>query len=74
MQDFIGLRVEGFIDMDKDSFNALPTDIKSYIHDLETRCDPSGDVQTIHSNREQIAGLLIYISNLKKDKKVLIEK
>lgn len=25
--------------------------------DLETRCDPTGDVQTIWSQREQIAGL-----------------
>src|SRR5579859_4343692 len=29
------------------SINALPEPLRSYIHDIETRCDPSGDVQTI---------------------------
>ena len=27
--------------------NALPEKFRQYIHDLETRCDKSGDVQTI---------------------------
>ena len=33
--------------------NALPDDVRKYIHDLETRCDPAGDVQTIASLTEQ---------------------
>jgi hypothetical protein len=30
-----------------DEINALPEKFRRYIHDLETRCDRSGDVQTI---------------------------
>ena len=30
-----------------DEINALPEKFLQYIHDLETRCDKSGDVQTI---------------------------
>jgi hypothetical protein len=30
-----------------DEINALPEKFREYIHDLETRCDKSGDVQTI---------------------------
>lgn len=33
--------------------NALPERVRQYVHDLETRCDPAGDVQTIASLREQ---------------------
>ena len=32
--------------------NALPEKFRLYIHDLETRCDKSGDVQTIALLRE----------------------
>lgn len=38
--------------------NALPEHVRRYVYDLETRCDPAGDVQTIASLREQVAGLL----------------
>jgi hypothetical protein len=37
--------------------NALPTPIRSYIHDLETRCDHSGDIRTIAALRDQVAQL-----------------
>jgi hypothetical protein len=30
-----------------DEINALPDKFRQYIHDLETRCDKSGDAQTI---------------------------
>jgi len=30
-----------------DEINALPEKFRQYIHDLETRCDKTGDVQTI---------------------------
>ena len=44
-----------------DEINALPEKFRLYIHDLETRCDKSGDVQTIAILREdrdalQVAG------------------
>ena len=32
--------------------NALPEKVRLYIHDLETHCDKSGDVQTIALLRE----------------------
>ncbi len=35
-----------------DEINALPEKFRQYIHDLETRCDKSGDVQTIAILRE----------------------
>jgi hypothetical protein len=35
-----------------DEINALPEKFRQYIHDLETRCDKSGDVQTIALLRE----------------------
>jgi hypothetical protein len=35
-----------------DEINALPDKFRQYIHDLETRCDKSGDVQTIAILRE----------------------
>lgn len=44
--------------------NALSPRLRSYIHDLETRADPTGDVQTIHSQRDQIAGLVARVREL----------
>jgi hypothetical protein len=35
-----------------DETNAMPEKFRLYIHDLETRCDKSGDVQTIAILRE----------------------
>jgi hypothetical protein len=35
-----------------EEINALPDKFRQYIHDLETRCDKSGDVQTIAMLRE----------------------
>jgi hypothetical protein len=35
-----------------DEINAMPETFRRYIHDLETRCDKSGDVQTIALLRE----------------------
>jgi hypothetical protein len=36
----------------RDEINALPEKFRQYIHDLETRCDKSGDVQRIEILRE----------------------
>src|SRR5258708_27321981 len=35
-----------------DEINALPEKFRQYIHDIETRCDKTGDVQTIALLRE----------------------
>lgn len=47
-----------------ENVNALPGPVRRYVHDLETRCDPSGDVQTIASLREQVAGLTARVREL----------
>lgn len=38
--------------------NALPGRVRRYVHDLETRCDPTGDIQSIASLTEQRDALL----------------
>jgi hypothetical protein len=35
-----------------DEINALPEKFRKYIHDIDTRCDKTGDVQTIALLRE----------------------
>lgn len=40
-----------------ESINALPQPLRSYIHDLETRCDPAGDVAALAITREQVRQL-----------------
>ncbi len=40
-----------------ENVNALPEGIGRYVHDLETRCDPAGDVQTIALQADTIRGL-----------------
>jgi|HubBroStandDraft_5_1064220.scaffolds.fasta_scaffold2008989_1 hypothetical protein len=35
-----------------EEINALPEKVRQYLHDLVTRCDPGGDVQTIAILRE----------------------
>ena len=37
--------------------NALPDKFRLYIHDLESQCDPAGDVRTIAILRDQSAQL-----------------
>jgi hypothetical protein len=46
--------------------NALPDRVRYYIHDIETRCDPSGDVQTIASLTEQRDGLLLALADARR--------
>lgn len=43
--------------MTSDEINALPERVRKYIHDLETRCDPAGDVAKLALQRDAIAGL-----------------
>jgi hypothetical protein len=40
-----------------ENVNALPEGIRRYIHDLETRCDPVGDVQKMALQADTIRGL-----------------
>ena len=40
-----------------ENINALPEEIRKYIHDLETMCDPSGYVQSIAILKDTIRAL-----------------
>jgi hypothetical protein len=40
-----------------DCVNALPENLRKYIHDLETRCDPAGDVAEIILTRDLMANV-----------------
>jgi hypothetical protein len=56
-------------DMDKfvpdpEHINALPGPLRRYIHDLETRADPAGDVAQIAILRETVAALEARIREL----------
>lgn len=53
--------------MKSSEINALPDRVRRYIHDIETRCDPTGEVQTIWSQREQIGGLVARLDGIKAD-------
>jgi len=42
---------------DPEHINALPEPLRRYVHDLGTRCDPAGDIQTIHALKDENAAL-----------------
>jgi len=50
--------------MTPDEINALPERVRKYIHDLETRCDPAGEVQERWSLREQRDALVVRVREL----------
>jgi hypothetical protein len=40
-----------------ENINSLPMPLRRYIHELQTQCDPTGDVQTIWCLRDQVRDL-----------------
>ena len=48
-----------------EDYDPLPDSVKRYIMELETRCDPAGDIQTIASLTDQRDALLKYLDELK---------
>lgn len=36
-----------------ENINALPEPLRRYVHDLETRCDPAGDIARLAVLRDQ---------------------
>jgi hypothetical protein len=52
---------------DPEHFNALPQPLRDYIHDLETRADPAGDVAQIAFLKETVDALLIKVRDLEKE-------
>jgi hypothetical protein len=51
-----------------EEINALPEKVQRYIHDLVSRCDKSGDVQTIAIPREDRDALQHHVEELKSGK------
>ena len=49
---------------DPDHINALPRPLRSHIHDLATRTDPTGDIQQIASLLEQRNALVLKTKEL----------
>jgi hypothetical protein len=43
--------------MTSDEINALPERVRRYIHDLEARADPAGDVAALAAARENLAAM-----------------
>ena len=54
-----------------EDINALPEKFRQYIHDLETRCDKSGDVQTIALLREDRDALQRRVEELEAEVEML---
>ncbi len=48
-----------------ENVNALPEGIRRYIHDLETRCDPAGDVQKMALQADTICALHAKVEELR---------
>lgn len=44
--------------------NALPLDVRGYIHDLETNCDPAGMVQDNACLQDEVTALSNWVSDL----------
>lgn len=48
-----------------ENVNALPDGVRQYVHDLETRCDPAGDVAALTLQRDQIRLLEALVRRLR---------
>ena len=57
-------RLRAFDDWLPANVNALPEGPRRYIHDLETRCDPAGDVQMMALQADTIRGLVAKVRDL----------
>jgi hypothetical protein len=51
-----------------DLINSAPEPLREYIHDIEAKCDPAGDIRTIALLRENQAALLARIKELEQEK------
>lgn len=44
-----------------EKINALEPCMRAYIHEIESKCDPSGDIRTIADLREQVRALQLKV-------------
>jgi polyhydroxyalkanoate synthesis regulator phasin len=56
-----------------DEINALPEKFRRYIHDIEKRCDKTGDVQTIALLREDRDALQRRVEELEAQIKLMTD-
>ena len=56
-----------------DEINALPEKFRRYIHDIETRCDKTGDAQTIALLREDRDALQRRVEELEAQIKLMTD-
>lgn len=54
--------------------NALPERVRKFVHDLETRADPAGDVREAHVQRENATALLKRVEELEAEVERLEER
>lgn len=51
-----------------ENINALPEPVRRYIHDLETRCDPAGEVRAIAVLRQNVQALDLPLDQIEIEK------
>lgn len=56
-----------------ESINALPDRLRRYIHDIETKCDPSGDTRELFRLREENANLRTECARLSPHQKLIAD-
>jgi hypothetical protein len=57
-----------------DQINALPDGIRSFIHDLETRCDPAGETQARILAEDAARGLMARVEELENENESICAK
>ena len=66
-------RAEGRGELTPNEINALPERVRRYVYDLETRCDPAGDIRTISALRENQDALVTKVRLLEAEARRLRE-
>lgn len=58
--------------MTAEEINLLPEKVRDYIHNLETNCDPAGNLKTIAALNENIKSLNVKLNNKRYERKTAI--
>ncbi len=54
-----------------DNINSLPDPVRHYIHQLQTRTDPAGDVRRIAELKDQVEALQVLLAAAKAENEAL---
>lgn len=49
------------------AINALPNPVRAFVHDLETRCDPAGEVRELFCARREVAALRARLAEVERE-------